>query len=361
MKKEELKTIADKIVLPEDMDQRLKTKLLKDINKSSRIPIWNKYAVTAAIALCAVLAFSGVTIAKSDFLRNWLSELDTNSKNAEKYIESNTAASDSDWLSVKDVYLDGTKLVFGLQLQENATVLPVDISDHAYVNGIDCLGDSFQCIGDGSYECVIDLSFRNDATQTTQSMIQDALSKETIPVKITLYCQGDTTTDRKDFEFSIPSKNMQLTAVTEGDAIPIMEKDENGTETQIGTVTGTFTVAPSTIKMRLHYEFTGEHAKENREKYADDRLLYNVIDDNGNTMDFFEVAKNVVFENYTDQEGLSSIDIVAELNKYDTNMKTITFYPVTIDYYTEGEWEGKYIPGSEVPHEERAITFQLQQ
>lgn len=363
MKKENLNGLANKIIMPDDMDRRLKMNLITNLEEKKKKNVWNRFAVTAAIVLCIIVTFSGVAVAKSDLLRNWLTELGVNSKNAEKYIETDTAQSDSDWLTVKDVYLDGMKLVFVVQLQEGATVLPYDISDHSYIDGIDCLSDSFHCLGDGLYEGIIDLSVVNGSMQTTlskETMIQTVLSKETIPVKVTLYCQGDNLVDRRDFEFSIPSKNMQLTTTTENETIPIVETDKNGTEVQIGTVTSSFMISPSTIQMKLHYEFTGEHAKENREKYADELLLYNVIDDAGNVMALDDVTNGRGYENHIEQDGFSSIDIMAELNKYDTNAKTITLYPVTIDYYTEGELEGKYILGTEVPHEERAITFKLQ-
>lgn len=353
MEQGKYRELADRMKMPEDMDRRLKMKLIKEAEQKQKKKAWNRYAMTAAIALCFIVALSGAAVAKSDLLRNWLAELGPNSKNVEEYIETDTAKTDSDWLTVKDVYLDGMKLVFVVELQEGSQVMPYDITDHSYVDGVDCLSYSFQPIGDGMYEGIIDLS-------VADGLLQSALSKDTITVETTLYCEGDATTDRREFTFTVPSKNMQLTTMTEGDKIPITEIGENGEEIQIGTVVGTFTISPSTIQMRLHYEFTGENAKENREKYAAENLLYNVIDDAGQTMDFFDVCNWAGYENIVDRDGFSSIDITAELNKYDTNSKTITLYPVTVDYYTEGELAGKYIQGTEVPHEERAITFHLQ-
>ncbi len=332
--------IRDRIVMEVD-EQKGVGKHKKSFAKAALIPF----------AACFVFLCGIATFAKSDLLREWLSGLGPNAEEAEKLVQTDVAKSEDDWLTVKDVYIDGMRLVFVARLSENAQELPVDISDHSMVGGIDCLSDEFTPLGNGLYEGRIILS---------KELLESELP-EMMDVTVKLYINDNSAgADRREFSFEVPSENLYLTTQIESDRIQIFETGENGEQECIGTVVGKFAISPSTVMMTLHYEFTGEHAKENREKYCDSALDYDLMDDSGNRSNISDVMSSLGYENDVEEENFSSLDMVAELHKFDYQSKTITIVPISMDYYTEGELAGKHIEGTEVLHEDRAITIPLQ-
>lgn len=303
------------------------------------------------LTACFILLFGGVAFAKSDMLRDWLSELGPNANKAEKIIESNMAETNEDWLKVKDVYVDGMRLVFVAELNPEQEDIPVDMADHCTVDGVDCLTDQFETLGDGLYEGRIILS---------DALLQEREFSDMIEVCTNLYIGDNTASGKKRaFSFSIPSENMYLTTQVENDAIKLYDTNNDGEQECIGTVVGKFTISPSTIFMKIHYEFTGENAKAHREEYFDDALEYDLVDDKGVRKNILYTAEETRYDNVIEQDDCCSGDLVVTLHTFDTSSKTITIIPVSVDYFTEGELEGKRIDGTEIPHEDRAITFVL--
>ena len=78
------------------------------------------------------------------------------------------------------------------------------------------------------------------------------------------------------------------------------------------------------------------------------------------TKEVFDLMNSCGYENETDDDNYSSIDFWVELNRFDMHSKYMTIVPVSMDYYTEGELEGKMIDGTQVVHDEYAITFSLE-
>lgn len=336
------------------MPDYIRNQIIEEVDKQ-------KYKKTSKIRLarttimpfvaCFVLLCGIVTFAKSDRLWDWLSDLGPNSEEAEKLIQTDVAQSKDDWLTVEDVYIDGMRLVFVARLDENASGSPVDISDHCSVNGIDCQSNGFKVLEEGLYEGRIILS---------EELLQLNDPSEMMEVNVKLYIDDNSATaNKRDFSFEVPSDNLYLTTQVESDRIQIFQTNESGEQECIGTVVGKFSISPSTILMTVHYEFTGEYAKENREKYFDASLGYDLIDDSGNRNNIWDVMSSCGYENEVEEENCSSGDFVAELHRFDCMSKTLTIVPVSMDYYTEGELEGKRIEGTQVPHEDRKITFSL--
>ena len=334
--------------MPDYIKDRVRMEVENQIHKKNQNHL--KVAIIPVL-VCLVLLSGGVALAKSDYLRQLFTTLGDNATEAEKYVQTDTIESKDDWLTVDEVYLDGVNLVYIAHLNDNQTDVPYDMGDHAYVDGVDCLTDRFDVLGDGVYQGKIFLS---------EEMIENNIRKDEIQVDVELYVGDNTELPvKRDFSFTVSGKNMALAEMKENEQIIYMT-DANGVSRRIGVVKADFTVSPSAIKCRLHYEFEGEDAKENREKYVDDKLSYMLIDDSGNEKEVFDLMNSCGYENETDDDNYSSIDFWVELNRFDMHSKYMTIVPVSMDYYTEGELEGKMIDGTQVVHDEYAITFSLE-
>lgn len=334
--------------MPEYIKDRISIEIENQIHKKNQNYL--KVAIIPVL-MCLVLLSGGVALAKSDYLRQFFATLGDNATEAEKYVQTDTVELSDEWLTVDEVYLDGMNLVYIAHLGKNQTDIPYDMGDHAYVDGVDCRTDRFDILGDGVYQGKISLS---------EEMINKNIFKDEIQVDVKLYIDDNPASPAKrDFSFTISGKNMVLPEMKEDEQIIYMT-DVNGFSRRIGVVKANFTFSPSEIKCRLHYEFEGEGAKINREKYVDERLDYILIDDSGNKKEVHDLMECCGFENIMDDDKYSCGDFIMELNRFDIHSKYMTIVPVSMDYYTEGEFEGKMIEGTEVVHDEYAITFSLE-
>lgn len=105
-------------------------------------------------AACLLFACGTVTLANPGIWQDFLSNLGNNAKDAETLIQSDIAEDVSgDLYEVVDVYLDGRRLVFtAKKVDGNEIATPLNCSDHASVNGVDCMMYEFKYAGDHMYE-----------------------------------------------------------------------------------------------------------------------------------------------------------------------------------------------------------------
>lgn len=305
------------------------------------------------VAACFVLVCGTAAGANSAKFRGWLEGLGNNVEEAEKLVTTEVEAEykeDEPLLTIEDVYVDGSWLVFTAKLREGATERPCAMKDHAYINGVDCLSDDWEEIAEGEYQGKIIIS---------DSLTGKDYTGQQIEVKVELYMnETETDSDISEFTFTIPGDTMNVTEQYEGDEIDLFKKDENGEEVCVGSVIVESTTAPSAVRMNLHFEFTGEDAEQNLKDIAYNGG-YLVVDSAGNEMDLWQVMRDCGYSEPTEVHGTWSVDMMIDMDGFDYTSETITFIPYSWDCYEGGEMDGKRIEGTEVYHEEWAFTVPL--
>ena len=319
----------------------------------------SKYLVTrkirrAAIIAAACLLFAGgtVTFANPGIWQEFLSRLGNNAKDAETLIQSDIAEDVSgDLYTVEDVYLDGRRLVFtAKKVDGNEIATPLNCSDHASVNGVDCMMNEFQYVGDGMYEGEIYLA---------RELVGTDLNGAALEVSFSFNVSGSgATIEKKWCSFTIPADMTQnLMAQTEwfqSEKVEIKQADAQGNVQCIGTVWGEFIKAPSGVDMTLHYEFTGAFPYIGGFGEYDMLWGYKLVDSQG-----VEIEVGMNPQNEVDEENRYSIDLYQNISNLDYTSDSVTIIPVSCDYYRSGEFDGKPIESTVQEHPELAITIPM--
>ena len=311
----------------------------------------------AAIIAMACLLFAGgtVTLANPGIWQDFLSGLGNNAKDAEALIQSDIAEDVSgDLYEVEDVYLDGRRLVFtAKKVDENEIATPLNCSDHASINGVDCMMNEFQYVGDGIYEGEIYLA---------QELAGKDLNGAELEVSFSFNVSGSGETIEKRWcSFTIPADMTQnLMAQTErfqSEKVEIKQADAQGNVQCIGTVWGEFIKAPSGVDMTLNYEFTGADAKEHAFSYIGGFGKYDMLWGYQLVDSQIEVSLNP--QNEVDEENRYCIDLYQNIRNLDYTSDSVTIIPVSCDYYRSGEFDGKPVETTVQEHPELAITIPM--
>lgn len=324
-----------------------------------------KYPVTRKIrraiivaASCLLFAGGTVTLANPGIWQDFLSDLGNNAKDAETLIQSDIAEDVSgDLYEVVDVYLDGRRLVFtAKKVDGNEIATPLNCSDHASVNGVDCMMYEFKYAGDHMYEGEIYLA---------QELAGQDLNGAALEVSFSFNVSGsgDAVEKRWCF-FTIPADTTQnlmvKTELFQSEKVEIKQGDAQGNVQCIGTVWGEFIKAPSGVDMTLHYEFTGEDAKEHAFPYIGgfgeyDMLWgYKLVDSQD-----AEIEVGLNSQNEVEEQNRYCIDLYQNISNLDYTSDSVTIIPVSCDYYKSGEYDGKPIESTIQEHPELAITIPM--
>lgn len=309
-------------------------------------------------AACLLFACSTVTLANPGIWQDFLSRLGNNAKDAETLIQSDIAEDVSgDLYEVVDVYLDGRRLVFtAKKVDGNEIATSLNCSDHASVNGVDCMMYEFKYAGDRMYEGEIYLA---------QELAGQDLNGAALEVSFSFNVSGSgDAVEKRWCSFTIPADTTQnlmvKTELFQSEKVEIKQGDAQGNVQSIGTVWGEFIKAPSGVDMTLHYEFTGEDAKEHAFPYIGgfgeyDMLWgYKLIDSQGAEI---EVGLNP--QNEVEEQNRYCIDLYQNISNLDYTSDSVTIIPVNCDYYKSGEYDGKPIESTVQEHPELAITIPM--
>ncbi len=350
-----------KKIVKQAVNAQLVTKQEEEQEKqrSAKYPVTRKIRRAIIVAAsCLLFAGGTVTLANPGIWQDFLSGLGNNAKDAETLIQSDIAEDISgDLYEVEDVYLDGRRLVFtARKVDGNEIATPLNCSDHASVNGVDCMMNEFQYVGDGIYEGEIYLA---------QELTGMDLNGAALEVSFSFNVSGSGEMIEKRWcSFTIPADMTQnLMAQTElfqSEKVEIKQADAQGNVQCIGTVWGEFTKAPSGVDMTLHYEFIGADAKKHAFSYIGgfgkyDMLWgYKLVDSQGAEI---EVSMNP--QNEVDEENRYGIDLYQNISNLDYTSDSVTVIPVSCDYYKSGEFDGKPIESTVQEHPELAITIPM--
>lgn len=325
--------------------------------------------LVATFALVFVVGGT-VAFAHGNDIMVWIYSLGYNGRFAESYVMENVDAEydeETPWLTLQDVYVDGCMLVFTAKLSDGCEDVPTDISDHAMINGIDCMTDRFQSLGDGMYEGVIFIS---------DELVNQDYSGKKIKVETNLLMEPEKIGgNRKEFSFTIPGDTINVAKKYTTEKIDIVETDSQGNTRTIGNVVADYKRAPSRLYMHLTFTFTGKDAKENIKKYInpmsedldveEEYIDYLVEDSAGHRNDMSDYCWGYSFTELVENEATCSKGIEIEFDRFPYDAKSITFIPYTYHVDRDGkpifdvDSDGKIILDSETIHEERAFTISM--
>lgn len=253
----------------------------------------------------------------------------------EEMINTESTTSSDEYLIIDEVYMDGTYLTFTAHLPEGASVIPLESSDHVYVNGQDCLLKQFEQGSEepGSYFCLVNLTYFNQ-----ENNVDTIISGDTVLVEMELFINDEWERIPFTFEAAVDKSSGQTAYIPE-QTIEI----EDGITAHVTNST----ISPLAIMLNIKFTITGENEEMLSKKYTD--AHYCVEDSNGNRKFLINV-----------DSAASSVQCgtnwSAEINNFDMNSDYIKMIPYTIDYDAETE---KEIPGTEVVDEEHAFIIKL--
>lgn len=264
--------------------------------------------------------------------QNWIFSNRANKEVVEEIVELNpeiTYEQEDPLLSIRDIYIDGTKLIFTAEAT-GMKWYKLEAKDHAYINGIDCMNEGFFPLesASGQYQCTI--------------AMPENLTDNELEVVINLY----TLTGIQKFGFTVETTQLNRTKKVSNQTLRTEDYS-----IQVSDIS----VAPSETSFKLCYECVNEQAEEWFEKVSW-RMFYKIVDSNGKTLDLF-------FNNYFDplqpiqgeRDGTVRWEQEVKLYGFDYTSE----YMKLIPYIMEEDEEGRVIPDTGTVYEEQAFTISL--
>ncbi len=353
-----------KLEIRECLEEEL-TRNKRSISKKFNL----KPAALCAGMLLLFLVSGTVAFAHGQDIMEWIHGLGRNSEIAESYVLKDSKADNCDnepWLTLQDVYVDGSMLVFTARLSDGCETPPINIRDHAIINDVDCATDSFASLGNGVYQGVIFIS---------DELLNKDYTGQKIKVVTRLITNNENIQDNwREFSFTIPGDTMNLAEQNTTEPIMLVETDDEGNTTTIGNVVADYRISPSRINMKLTFTFYGEDAKENAKKYInpendlscqEEYIDYLVEDDKGNINEMSKYCFGYRYINIDETQTTYSQGIEIDFNSFPCDSEIITFIPYGYHVDENGkpinefDSEGNLVLAEESIYEERSITIPL--
>ncbi|MDE5779549.1 MAG: hypothetical protein K2I10_13780 [Lachnospiraceae bacterium] len=318
--------------------------------------------MAAPVAACLLLACTTVAAAELPAVEKFLAGLGNSRKQAEGLVQSDpdakerqgelleeydekeqrrrqvanvseTAETEEAVLTITNTYIDGSTLMLWADATDAAdSSFEYSFGDHIYVNGVDCRKEYMveEPAGSGHYLCKV-------------SILDKIPEKEdgTLEVITKLYTPGG----KDQFAFVIPADGLET----------VREVADQRLDLKEGSVeVSKISVAPSVIKMTLHYEITGQNAKECLEQYI--AQGYALMDAQGKRFTDMDYMQSYSSSSCVEEDGVASETLELVFEGLDYTSKTITLVP----YSMEVDEQGLRVPGTETFDEERSITISLE-
>ncbi|MEF2653632.1 MAG: hypothetical protein U0M37_05450 [Blautia sp.] len=288
--------------------------------KKSEKVFWRTGLAVAAVFLIsggAVFAYDALR--KPDLLSEWIQERGIKQEREEELVQEKAEIvyKTKPILRVRDVYIDGTNLVFTAVSSEKYKNVSLKSKDHGEINGQDCSPVDFLEEA-GEYMCRL-------------PMPENLISK-----KLTVLLDLDVPGGTEEFSFEVKAENMEETKRIQNQTI---EFSEGAVEVE------KFTISPSVTCLKFYWIFSEEPSEEMKQTWGHTYKIYN---EKGECEDigYGGICLSTETGEWEEKNGRWMQSVELEL-KADEFLRDSSFIKL-VPYIPEIDEEGKRIPGGQM-------------